>query len=269
MSLCRWLFPSFGAWLLVLGLALVVLPGGIWRRLWGLQMAAMGWYFISLSCTQHSELKRFFVRTRWLLLGAQTLWGAWQHLPVWLWALLGMESLWLLSVSMASLVTEGVVGKQGQTVAKEHPALVTSSGPSMPGWVHNLVLGMVPLSEGLGCVFAVQLYGPFGLGVPVSIGDPYAIYFGMHALYLAAVWAATSLYRCPEVMSATMVGRLGVALAFGMFHVFGLVPPAAHFKWLVPLLVASVGWTFIEVNYPNWLPKWVRSAGSDSDYSVP
>ncbi len=217
-----------------LGLTLCGQPD-LWLRLTGLQTLMMGIYLIALSFDPNPHALRLLLRTRMLLLAAILVW----------WSLTPSSNWWLLSPLLEG--TWLAITQCQHSPKTAHKPLITKGFTST---LHNLGLGIIPLGEGLGALLLASLYGPLALGVETLPEDlPSAALFGLHTLYLAWFWLVIVRARARRAMAATAWGRAGVALAFVVFTLTGIVTADAHLIYLAPLLVCSALWTGLELRF--------------------
>jgi hypothetical protein len=244
-----------GLVLICSGLALAILgDGSVWERLLGLQIMMMGLY-TAVAARQSINALRLALRARLALTFAEVAWWALTPSSPWWLLAFGLEAAWLLS-------TPGVVRNTGAEVRQEHTEPpVPSARNHFPSRLHNLMLGSIPLGEGIGALVFGALYGPIALGVETPDADlPAAALFGVHTLYLALFWGVLVWARDRKTMMATTLGRVGVAIAFVVFHLTGIVDDDARFIILAPLLVLSAAWTVVELL--GWLGPWMRGRGA-------
>ena len=224
-----------------------------WDRLLGLQVMMMGGYLItfigSLTPSLVPVLAHLF-QVRLLLVIAEMIWIGIACSSLW-WCItllitLSIEYIWILFIltrGYFNLFSGCFSFKSRETSKKTSKRIWRGTSRT-----HNFILGMIPLGEGIGILGFGTLYAPLVLGVNLFEQDDLSAgLFGLHTLYLAYFWMVTVTSKIRQVLIATVIGRIGVAIAFITFQWVGVVDYKAHLIWLAPLLIGSSIWTAIEV----------------------
>ncbi|MFT4979326.1 MAG: hypothetical protein ACI8S6_005236 [Myxococcota bacterium] len=167
---------------------MIAAPVGLWSTLLGLQLAAMGGYLLALVALGRRDVLRPLLLAR---------------LP------LAIGTAWLVSPTLALV--------EGGLALLAWASLGSGEGTerlNAPSRLHNVVLGLFPLVEGVACLLAAPAVSALLYEAP-SV-QPWAALFGLQSLYLAVFWWCCVGLGCWSGLAVTIIGRLGVAVTFGI-----------------------------------------------------